>query len=332
MYRPVCSPCARSSESIIRAVDVLPLVPVRWIDGYARCGLPEQVEQRLDPVEVEDHPGEAARVAARRRPRRTRCGRLTMRQRLQRGGDPRQVGLGRGEPVPDLRDHRLGRLVDERRRCRAWPGTARPPSRRPPGPSSAGPARRRRRSCPRVSSATRDAAGDRQRRAWPRSRRRARPAGPATGSAARARRCRRRPARRAGRPPAGSGCSPWSERNRRTSVTTRCSAASSASAASSISARSAAGQAARDHRLAAGQRGPQLLGDERDDRVQQPQQLVEHVPEHPAGGVGRRRRRRRAPAWPARRTSRRRRPRRSGRARRRPWRTRTPRTARRPRR
>ena len=41
------------------------------------------------------------------------------------------------------------------------------------------------------------------------------------------------------------------------------------------------------HRLAAGQRDPQLLGDERDDRVQQPQQLVQHVPEHPPGGVGR---------------------------------------------
>ena len=37
-----------------------------------------------------------------------------------------------------------------------------------------------------------------------------------------------------------------------------------------------------DHRLAAGQRGPQRLGDERDDRVQQPQRDVEDLAEHPA--------------------------------------------------
>ena len=30
-------------------------------------------------------------------------------------------------------------------------------------------------------------------------------------------------------------------------------------------------------------RGPQLVGHERHDRVQQPEQLVEHVPEHPPG-------------------------------------------------
>jgi hypothetical protein len=67
------------------------------------------------------------------------------------------------------------------------------------------------------------------------------------------------------------GLSPWSERNRRTSVTTFCSAASSSSAASSISAvRGRPGR--RHHRLAAGERDPQLLGDERDDRVQQAQQ------------------------------------------------------------
>ena len=31
--RPVRRPNARSSDSIMRAVDVLPLVPVMWIDG-----------------------------------------------------------------------------------------------------------------------------------------------------------------------------------------------------------------------------------------------------------------------------------------------------------
>src|SRR6266480_4751353 len=40
VYRPVRRPWARRSASTIRAVDVLPFVPVRWIDGYARCGLP----------------------------------------------------------------------------------------------------------------------------------------------------------------------------------------------------------------------------------------------------------------------------------------------------
>ncbi len=30
---PVCSPNARSSDSIMRAVEVLPLVPVTWITG-----------------------------------------------------------------------------------------------------------------------------------------------------------------------------------------------------------------------------------------------------------------------------------------------------------
>src|SRR5262249_48188344 len=40
VYRPVRNPCARNNESIMRAADVLPLVPVRCTDGYARCGLP----------------------------------------------------------------------------------------------------------------------------------------------------------------------------------------------------------------------------------------------------------------------------------------------------
>ena len=37
---PVCRPKDWSSASIIRAVDVLPFVPVTWITGYARCGSP----------------------------------------------------------------------------------------------------------------------------------------------------------------------------------------------------------------------------------------------------------------------------------------------------
>ena len=88
-------------------------------------------------------------------------------------------------------------------------------------------------------------------------------------------------------------------------------------------------------RVPAGQRRPQLLGDERHHRVQQPQQPVEHVAEHRAGDL----RPDRPPAgpssrpvrpgwpWPAPGTSRRTRPRRSGRAPRRACRTRTPRNS-----
>ena len=47
----------------MRAVDVLPLVPVMWMAGYWSCGEPEQLDQRL-------HPGEGGRShPARRAPR-----------------------------------------------------------------------------------------------------------------------------------------------------------------------------------------------------------------------------------------------------------------------
>ena len=87
------------------------------------------------------------------------------------------------------------------------------------------------------------------------------------------------------------------------------------------------------HRVLAGQRAPQLVGDERHDRVQQPQHLVEHEPEHPARGLGPPARRPRSAApWRAPGTSRRTRPRRSGTAPRKPCRTRTARAGRPPRR
>ncbi len=41
--RPVRRPRARSSASIIRAVDVLPFVPVMWMTGHARCGSPSRL-------------------------------------------------------------------------------------------------------------------------------------------------------------------------------------------------------------------------------------------------------------------------------------------------
>jgi hypothetical protein len=40
VYVPTRSPVATSSDVIMRAVDVLPLVPVRWIASKARCGSP----------------------------------------------------------------------------------------------------------------------------------------------------------------------------------------------------------------------------------------------------------------------------------------------------
>ena len=55
--RPVRRSSARSSVSIIRDVDVLPLVPVRWIDRVARCGSPEQLGEGPDPVQGRLEPG-----------------------------------------------------------------------------------------------------------------------------------------------------------------------------------------------------------------------------------------------------------------------------------
>ena len=48
--RPVRRPNSRSSASIIRVVDVLPLVPATWTTGPAAAGA-EQVEQLADPVQ-----------------------------------------------------------------------------------------------------------------------------------------------------------------------------------------------------------------------------------------------------------------------------------------
>ena len=86
-----------------------------------------------------------------------------------------------------------------------------------------------------------------------------------------------------GRRPAASGCSPWSERNRRTSVTTCCTLAISRLGGVVDQRRSATGQAAVttvSPPVSAIHSSSVTNGI---DRVQQPQQLVEHVPEHPAG-------------------------------------------------
>ena len=148
-------------------------------------------------------------------------------------------------------------------------------------------------------------------------RRRARSATPATATArdlgvqVRARRC---PTSRA-----GTFCrsaSPWSLRNRRTSVTSFCMSAIRCAATASSAMPEGCGQSAITTDSPPGQRLPQRLGDERHHRVQQLEQRVEHGGQHRRGV--RSRVLARAAPWPARGTSRRTRPRRSGRAPRRP--------------
>ena len=55
--RPVRRSRARSRVSIIRAVEVLPLVPVRWIDRVGALRVAEQLHERLDPVQRGLEPG-----------------------------------------------------------------------------------------------------------------------------------------------------------------------------------------------------------------------------------------------------------------------------------
>ena len=49
--RPTRSPRVAISVSTIRAVEVLPLVPVRWIDRVGALGVAEQLHERLDAVQ-----------------------------------------------------------------------------------------------------------------------------------------------------------------------------------------------------------------------------------------------------------------------------------------
>ena len=49
--RPTRRPSGAIRVSIIRAVEVLPLVPVRWIDRVAALRVAEQLHERLDPVQ-----------------------------------------------------------------------------------------------------------------------------------------------------------------------------------------------------------------------------------------------------------------------------------------
>ena len=291
MNRPTRRPKPRSSASIIRAVVVLPLVPARWIDRVARCGSPSRsTSARIrSSVGSSRDSGHRCRSSAWTRAsvgpvlRRPRVGGHRRRQRVELRGDPLDVGLGRGQPRPASWPRPApapwrGSLVAElrRRRCACSFCAAARSLVQPPRSAATSIAPDRSSSTVRPApTATRSA----------RTRRPAARAGSAPGPAARARPGRPRPARRAGPATRWPGRRPWSDRNRRTSVTTSCSAAISASAAGSRRAGSAAGHARDDHRLAAGERRPQLLGDERHHRVQQPQHGVQHVAEHPPGAV-----------------------------------------------
>ena len=134
------SPSSRSSASIIRAVEVLPLVPVRWIDGIGPLRVAEQVEQIDDPVEVGDHPGREAllerlvdpgqRVDRRHRNSRARCvGRPPRLARCERPGEA-EHRRARGQVVGGVGARRHVPLrPDKRARARSTRST---PRRSPP--------------------------------------------------------------------------------------------------------------------------------------------------------------------------------------------------------
>src|SRR5205085_6385540 len=111
------------SASIIRAVDVFPLVPVMWIDGYARCGMPsrsssDRMRDRSNSIRANPRASSARFTSSNSRltmssgslraPLRSRS------DRVQRGVHPGQLGLGGGEPLADAGHHVLRRLGEER--------------------------------------------------------------------------------------------------------------------------------------------------------------------------------------------------------------------------
>ena len=232
-------------------------------------------------------------------------------QRRQPGRDPLDVG-GRGRPArPDAVDHRRRRLLHELRVAQLL---ARPASSSFCAAARSRPSRARSAAtsiAPEVSSSTCTAPPDSTTStvavgAKPVAR--ARPAGPAT---------RRRAAgpRQAGlvQPddPGGDPAAvrdPCSVRNRRTSVTSFCRSATRVAAAASTGAPASTGHGATttDSPPVSAVHSASVMNGI--DRVQQPQQRVEDVPEHRPGAVAPSPRRA-AAAWPARRTSRRTRPR-----------------------
>src|SRR5690349_22700408 len=100
----------------MRAVEVFPLVPVMWIDGYAFCGSPSassnpSIRPRSKTIRAYPRPASPCSAAANR----SDVAISLTRQRVELAADAGQLRLGRRQPLADLRNDRLGSLSDERR-------------------------------------------------------------------------------------------------------------------------------------------------------------------------------------------------------------------------
>jgi hypothetical protein len=117
--RPVRRPKARSSDSIIRTVEVLPLVPVTCTTGKDCCGWPSRSTtaamrasegcRSCSGVPREDRLLDALEVSVTLPHHCRSCGS----ERGELRVDARQLGLRRLQPGPHLGHHRLRRLPDE---------------------------------------------------------------------------------------------------------------------------------------------------------------------------------------------------------------------------
>ena len=344
MYRPVRSPNAAQQRVDHPGGGGLAVgAGRRGSTGYARCGLPSRSSSASIRSSVEVHAGTRGQRASQLGldPRRARPGRCVgligcvtasrqRRRAARRSGRcrPRPRPAGRGSWRPPAPGPCRG--TPRCRACRAACASsfsAAAQVLRQPGPLGG--------DVDRAGQVELDAcaARDRQRRGGAKPVRRlgsSRASDRISGSCAAS---RRRPARSSRAATRWPGCSPWSERNRRTSVTTCLQRARPRPRRPVVDrAGSAAGQAATttDSPPVSAVHSSSVTNGT--TGCSSRSSGVEHVAEHPAGDARPPRRPRRAAAWPARRTSRRPRPRRSGTARRRPSRTRSPRSARRPRR
>src|SRR2546421_5252917 len=99
----------------MRAVEVFPLVPVTWIDGYAFWGSPSSssspsIRPRSKTMRAYPRPTSSRSACSNRSEATSRH-----RQRVELTIDAVELCLGRCQPVPYLGDDLLGRLADERR-------------------------------------------------------------------------------------------------------------------------------------------------------------------------------------------------------------------------
>ena len=127
MNRPVRSPRPRSSASVIRAVDVLPLVPVMWMTGQARCGSPSSPTSSAIRSRARSTECSGRRAMISRSTSRIRASMSTLPAYVRWRASPRAAGSDRGEallepgdvglggrqPLAGLVHHRGGRLGGE---------------------------------------------------------------------------------------------------------------------------------------------------------------------------------------------------------------------------